>query len=124
MSSAMSPREMLEFLRLNHHKLSEQVDLESMSEKTLQQHIDRSAKVRPFRILTWTARQGFFISAWSLWEYTANQLCEQFPVQTKKQSSELTIAWIGRTTAANGRTFRDQTWFESANPNFDGTLLG
>jgi hypothetical protein len=114
-TNGMSARESLEFLRFNHFKLSEQIDLEMMSEATLRRHINQGAKVRPFRIATWCAGQGFFISAWSLWEHAANQHCDGLSLKEKKQGNESAVGWIGRSLAANGRTFRDQTWFESAN---------
>jgi hypothetical protein len=111
----MSARESLEFLRFNHFKLFEQIDPEMMPEATLRRQINQGAKVRPFRIATWSARQGFFISAWSLWEHTANKICDRLQLKERKQSNESAVGWIGRSLVANSRTFRDRTWFESAN---------
>jgi hypothetical protein len=115
MHTAKTAYETLEFLWNNYLALCEQVDLDSMPPETLDIHIANNSRVRPFRIAAWLARQGYFISAWSLWEYYSRSLCQSLPHKEQKLKHESTVEWVARSLAANSRTFTDLSWFGSAN---------
>jgi hypothetical protein len=115
MHSATTAHETLEFLWNNYLALCEQVDLEAMPLQTLDVHIKNNSPVRPFRIAAWLARQGYFISAWSLWEYYSRSLCQALPNKERKSGSESTVDWVARSLAANAKSFTDHIWFASAN---------
>lgn len=115
MPTARTADETLEFLWNNYLALCEQVDLESMLPETLDLHIESNAPVRPFRIAAWLARQGYFISAWSLWEYYSRSVCDSLPRKERKRSSESTVDWVARSLSANSESFTDYEWFASAN---------
>lgn len=115
MHSDATAIETLEFLWRNYLTLIEQVDLESMSREVFDHHVSQNSPVRPFRISAWLARQGQFISTWSLWEYYSRSLCQSLPNKETKTSNESTVAWVGHSLATNKVTFRDQAWFASAN---------
>jgi len=84
-----------------------------MSPETLEIH--RNSPRRPFRIATWLARQGFFIAAWSLWEFYSRNLCEYLPNKETKGNHESTVDWVGRSLKANSIAFSNQTSFGGAN---------
>ena len=86
-----------------------------MPPDVLDAQIRQNAPVRPFRIATWLARYGFFISAWSLWEYYARSVCEGLPIKQKQKNGESMVNWVGRSLVANNSSFTAQTWFASAN---------
>lgn len=115
MHTPTTANETLEFLWYNYLTLCEQVDLDSMSPETLDIHIQQNSPVRPFRIAAWLARQGYFITAWSLWEYYSRNLCQR--LQNKKQQAgcESTVDWVARSLTANDVTFTERTWFVNAN---------
>jgi hypothetical protein len=113
--TASTARETLNFLWANYVKLGEQVDPGLMPPDILESHVQQNAPLRPFRIATWLTRLGFFISAWSLWEYYARSMCEGLPSKVKKMKRESTVNWVARSLAANNITFTDQDWFSSAN---------
>lgn len=115
MHNAQLAHEMLEFIWNNYRELCERVDLDVMSPETLDVHVDNDSPVRPFRIAAWFARQGYFISAWSLWEYYSRSLCQSLSNQERKLGSESTVDWVERSLVANKRTFTDHSWFASAN---------
>lgn len=115
MHTPATANETLEFLWHNYLSLCEQVDLDSMSPETLDVHIQQNAPVRPFRIAAWLARQGYFIAAWSLWEYFSRHSCQRLPNKTQKVERESTVKWVARSLTANGVTFTERKWFVSAN---------
>jgi hypothetical protein len=115
MHTASTARESLELLWRNYLLLQEQVDPESMTPETLDVHVKQNSLVRPLRIATWLARQGFFIAAWSLWEYYARSLCQSLTNNDTKARNESTVEWVARSLAANGVPFSDKDWFVSAN---------
>jgi hypothetical protein len=115
MHTSKTASETLEFLWDNHCRLSEEIDPDWMPHDTLIAHAQQKSPLRPFRIASWVARLGFFISAWSLWEYYARSVCERLDVQERRSNRESTVQWVGRSFRANGVSFTDQDWFESAN---------
>lgn len=115
MHTAKTAYETLEFLWNNYRELCRQVDLDSMSQETLNIHIENRSPVRPFRIAAWLARQGYFISAWTLWEYYSRSLCQSLPNEKQKRGNESTVKWVARSLAANTKPFTDAEWFDSAN---------
>jgi hypothetical protein len=86
-----------------------------MSYEKLEDLRKQNARVRPFRIEAWFARQGYFIAAWSLWEYYARGLCQRLPNEEARISKESVVEWVGRSLLANNMRFTDQQWFASAN---------
>lgn len=115
MHTVSTAKETLDFLWANYVKLGEQVDPGLMPPDILESHVRQNAPLRPFRIATWLTRLGFFISAWSLWEYYARSMCEGLPNRLKKLNRESTVNWVARSLAANNIAFTDQAWFSSAN---------
>jgi hypothetical protein len=115
MMTAELARRMVQFLWSNHHTLSQQVDLEAMPPDRLDALVQQKALVWPFRIATSLARHGYFISAWSLWEFYASSLCGGLPTGVKRQKNESCVGWVQRALTANGKQFRDCAWFEGAN---------
>jgi hypothetical protein len=112
MHTADTAYESLSLLWNNYLALSEQVDLESMSPETLAVHVTNRTPVRPLRIAAWLARQGFFISAWSLWEYYSRSVCEGLTHKNKAHTS--IVDCIARSLSANSLSFTDRAWFDSA----------
>jgi len=115
MHTATTAHETLEFLWNNYLTLCGQVDLDSMRPDALHVHIEHNSPVRPFRIAAWLARQGYFISAWSLWEYYSRSLCQDLPHKEQKAGNESTVDWVARSLTANSKSFADTIWFASAN---------
>lgn len=115
MHTAKTTHETLDFLWNNYLALCEQVDVDSMSPERLNVCFKEKYPARPFRISAWLARLGYFISAWSLWEYYSRSLCESLPHKKRKLSKESTVDWVARSLAANLRQFTDHKWFVSAN---------
>lgn len=115
MHTAKTAHETLEFLWNNYLAICKQVDLDSMPPETLEVHVENNAPVRPFRIAAWLARQGYFISVWSLWEYYSRSLCESLPHKERKRGNESTVDWVARALSANSTSFTDHQWFASAN---------
>ncbi len=115
MHTAKTAHETLGFLWNNYLALCEQVDLDSMPPETLDVHIGNDAPVRPFRIAAWLVRQGYFISAWSLWEYYSCSLCGCLPRREPRRRNESTVDWVARSLLANSQPFADHQWFASAN---------
>jgi hypothetical protein len=113
MHTSSTALETLRFLQNNYLVLAERIDLEMMPSEVLDGV--QNAPVRPFRIGSWVARQGCFISVWALWEYYSRRLCECLVNKEKKSRGEPTVEWIGRSLAANNILFRNQRWFEGAN---------
>jgi hypothetical protein len=111
MISADQAREMLHFLTLNHQIVSRNVDLEMMPDK-LEDLAAQNAPVRPFWIATSLARQGFFISAWSLWEFYSHGFCESLPVKPNGPGN--CVERVRLSLEANGRRFPDHSWFAGA----------
>jgi len=115
MHTATTANETLDFLWKNYLTLCEQVDLDVMPPEALDAHIQHNSPVRPFRIAAWLTRQGFFIAAWSLWEYYSRSVCQRLPIKEKKADKESTVNWVGRSLASNKIDFADKDWFVSAN---------
>jgi len=115
MHSAATAKETLEFLWNNYLTLAEQVDLETMRLETLAALVEENSPVRPFRIAAWLARQGYFIAAWSLWEYYSRNLCLNLPNKKREARNESTVDWVARSLNANAMNFDESDWFSSAN---------
>lgn len=115
MHTAMAAIETLEIYWSNYLTLCERVDLESMPHEAIEIHVKNNSPVRPFRIAAWLARYGYFIGAWSLWEYYSANLCQSLLCNKGKSFKESTVEWINRSLAANTKSFADYTWFASAN---------
>lgn len=115
MHTAQTAYETLEYLWHNYLTLLEQVDLETMPPDVLDVHIKENAPVRPFRLCAWLARYGYYIAAWTLWEYYSRSLCDTLPVKEKRRKSESTVDWVARSLATNSIPFADRPWFASAN---------
>jgi len=115
MISAKLAKDMLDFLWNNHHILSEHVNLEMMPPDRLDALVAQKVLVRPFRISTSLANQGYFVSAWSLWEFYSNGLCDSLPIQLARSKKESCVEWVKRSLEANGKEFDDHGWFAGAN---------
>jgi hypothetical protein len=115
MHSAKLALETLEYLRHNLHLLRKQVDIQMIPWDKQEELVKKNPPVRPFRRATWLALQGFFMSAWGLWEYYTRCLCEGLPVREKKKGNESTPDWFSRWLAANDRPCPDLAWFSNAN---------
>jgi len=115
MHTATTANETLDFLWKNYLTLCEQVDLDVMPPEALDAHIQHNSPERPFRIAAWLTRQGFFIAAWSLWEYYSRSVCQRLPTKKKNTRNESTVNWVGRLLTANDIDFADKDWFVSAN---------
>lgn len=115
MHTPTTANETLDFLWNNYLTLCEQVDLDSMSPETLDVHIQQKSPVRQFRIAAWLARQGYFIAAWSLWEYYSRALCQRLPNKEQRARHQSTVDWVARSLTANNVAFTERTWFISAN---------
>lgn len=115
MHTAKTAHETLESLWNNYLVLCEKVDLDSMPPEALDICIENKSPQRPFRIAAWLARQGDFISAWSLWEYYSRSLCQFLSHKEKKLDNESTVEWVARSLAANSKAFTEESWFASAN---------
>jgi DNA-binding XRE family transcriptional regulator len=114
----MQPAQALEFLGIlweNYHRLAQQVDLYLMPPAVFDAHVEQKVLVRPLRIASWFARQGYFISAWSLWEYYSRVFCERLPNTVPRNRHESCVDWVGRWLAANNIPFPRQKWFSGAN---------
>jgi hypothetical protein len=107
--------ETLELLWQNHLILVENVSPEAMSPSNLAAHSANSAPARPFRIATWLSRQGFFISAWALWERYARDLCMSMSSQCKRSNSDSHVVWVRQCMSQNGVPFTHSDWFQAAN---------
>jgi transcriptional regulator with XRE-family HTH domain len=115
---AMTPvqaHEYLETLWANFHRVAEQVDLELMSPDRRDMLIKQNPPARPFLQAAWFGRQGFIISAWSLWEYYSRVLCEGLTHKMQKKPRESSVLWVGRSLVANSISFPRQDWFSGAN---------
>jgi transcriptional regulator with XRE-family HTH domain len=114
----MDPAIALKFLEAlfgNFRRLAEQVDLELMSCDRLDQLAKQNPPIGPFIRAAWFARQGFIISAWSLWEYFSRVFCEGLPNTVARSPRESCVAWVARSLAANGIAFPAYDWFAAAN---------
>jgi transcriptional regulator with XRE-family HTH domain len=105
----------LEVLWGNFRRLAEQVDLEVMSADRRNQLEDQNPPLGPFLRAAWFARQGFIISAWSLWEYFSRMLCEGQPSLVAKKPRESCVEWVAKSFTANQIPFPRHDWFSSAN---------
>jgi hypothetical protein len=115
MNAPLTALETLHFLCHNHHLQCQQVDPGMMPPERLDALARENPPVRPFRILTWAARHGFIISAWNLWEYHTNQVCENLPRKVARQRRESFVQWAARSFTANGKVLPDEVWFTAAN---------
>lgn len=115
MHTATTARETLDFLWDNYLTLAGQVDLDAMQPDVLDLHIQQNSPEHPLKIAAWLARLGYFISAWSLWEYYSRCVCKDLPRQEQKASNESMVEWVARSLSVNAKTFRDHKWFASAN---------
>jgi hypothetical protein len=122
MYSAKTALKVLDALWDNHLILGQEVDVEMMPMETLDALIKRNPSAGPFLLRAWLSRQGFFISAWSLWEHFSRGLCESLRLKVKRGKSddnlargESCVAWVNRSFVRNGLTFADRDWFEAAN---------
>src|SRR5437660_9213511 len=101
---ATNPRQALEFLETlwaNYHRLAEQVDLELMSSDRRDLLIEQNPPARPFLQAAWFGRQGYIISAWSLWEYYSRVFCDGLPNTVVRKPRESCVDWVERSLAAN-----------------------
>ena len=112
MHSAKTAYETLDFLWHNYQALANEVDTDAMDSEALA----RVAKQPrgPFRIATWLGRQGYFFSAWGLWEYYSGQLCAKLTRKVKKRRRESHAGWVKRSLEANDIDFPQSGWFSSA----------
>ena len=115
MHTAKTAYETLELLWNNYLVLGEQVDFDFMPRETLEVHIERNSQVRPFRIASWLARQGYFIAAWALWEYYSRTMCQGLMKKEQRRRYESTVDWVAKSLAANSVDFDGKDWFGSAN---------
>src|SRR4051794_13477281 len=105
MHTASTAHETLQFLQANYRTAGEQVDFDMMRPETFEAHVQRNSPVRPFRIRAWMIRQGYFISAWALWEHYSRALCDSLPIKEKESRSGSTVEWVGKSVAANNLVF-------------------
>ncbi len=106
--------EFLEFLRSNYHRVAREVDVQLMSPDLLDSHIKHNTPARPLMAAAWFARQGYFISTWSLWEYYSRCFCEGLSIKVQKGRNESHVRWVGRSLAANNIRFPREDWFAGA----------
>ena len=104
----------LGFLRGNYHRVATQVDVQLMPPELLDEHIKRNSPARPLMAATWFARQGYFISTWSLWEYYSRGFCERLSVKLRKERNESHVRWLARSLAQNNIPFQRHDWFSGA----------
>src|SRR5262249_3907107 len=72
------------------------------------------AKAEPYRLSAWLATQGFFIAAWSIWEYHSRILCQGLPRRVSERNKSH-VQWVVETFQANNRNFAERDWFAAAN---------
>jgi hypothetical protein len=63
MHTAPTAHETLMLLWDNYLTLCKQVDFDSMTPEVRIAHIEQNTPFRPFRIASWLARQGFFVTS-------------------------------------------------------------
>ena len=108
-------RETLQLLWNNHHILIDQVDLEVMSQRRLETLTRYGARTRLFQVSAWLARQGFFLTAWSLWEFYSHGICESLTNPVARAPHDSCVEWVRKSLAANGEEFPEYDWFVGAN---------
>jgi hypothetical protein len=113
--TAAQALEFLEFQRRNYHLVATQVDLQLMPPELLDKHIKHKTPARPLMAAAWFARQGYFISTWSLWEYCSRRFCDGLSTKVQKQRNESHVRWVGRALSHNNMPFPKQEWFRGAN---------
>jgi hypothetical protein len=106
--------ETLEHVWSNYHILGEHVDLQRMPPDRLDALIEQRAAARPFQLAAWVATQGFFVSAWAIWEYHSRLLCQGLPNRLPDRGRSH-VQWVAETLGMNGRLFAESTWFAGAN---------
>ncbi len=115
MHTPQTALETLELLWNNYLTLDEQVNLESMPYDKVESLRKQNSSIRPFRLSTWLACQGYYIAAWSLWEYYARSLCKSLSNKATKARKESTVDWVAKSLSANNISFQYYNWFRAAN---------
>jgi hypothetical protein len=114
MHSAELSLEALEHLWANYWVLGQQVDLHRMPTDKALLLVQQPETRRSLEIAAWLATQGFFISAWSLWEYHSRSLCDGMPTQVSDKGKSH-VQWVADTFTANGKIFAEHAWFTGGN---------
>jgi hypothetical protein len=112
-SPELSP-ETLEHVWNNYQILGGHVDLQRMPPDRLDALVEQRAAARPFRLAAWVATQGFFVSAWAIWEYHSRVLCEGLPNKVTDRGKSH-VQWVAEMLEANGGVFAESAWFAGAN---------
>ncbi len=115
MHSANTAYETLELLWNNYIELATKVDPEAMDTQALARYANCKHPVRPFRISTWLARQGYFVAAWGLWEYYSGKLCDKLPSKVERRKGKSHVEWVRNSLEVNAIEFPESGWFNSAN---------
>jgi len=106
--------EFLQTLGENYLRVAKRVDFERIPSDLRDEHARRKTPARPLIQAAWFARQGFIISAWSLWEYYARNLCSRLSAKVPKGGGSC-VDQIGRMLAGNSVPFPRADWFAGAN---------
>jgi hypothetical protein len=104
----------LECLWGNYWLLGRQVDPYRMPSDRIDELIRQKAPADPLLLAAWLATQGFFISAWSLWEYYSRSLCNGLPNKVSEKGKSH-VQWVAETFGANGKVFAEHNWFVGGN---------
>jgi hypothetical protein len=105
----------LEHLWRNYLTLGEQVDLGLMSWDRSDAALAQPPAVRrSLEFASWLAAQGFFFSAWALWEYHSRAACDGLPNKASDKGKSH-VQWAKDTFDVNGRTFAEYAWFVGGN---------
>jgi hypothetical protein len=108
----------LETLRDNFNRLAKQVDLGVMPPEVTDA-LPRDASAGPFLRAAWFARQGFYLSVWSLWEYYARVHCERLKsargLPSVSSGDGSCVKKVGRALRTCSVAFPQEDWFEGAN---------
>jgi hypothetical protein len=128
----MTSAQALQFLGIlwsNYHRLAKQVDLDLMPPDARDVHIENQSAMGPFIRAAWFGRQGYIISAWSLWEYYSRAFCLRLPVKAYDGAGSC-VDKVGRALQPNSIFFPQQDWFTGANAlrniiaHYSGLVVG
>jgi hypothetical protein len=114
MHSAKLSLKSLELLWSNYLILGRTVDLEMMSSERLDFVREQNGPIQPLLLSAWLSTQGFFVSAWSIWEYHSRNLCEGYGKKVGEKN-KCHVQWVAETLEANGSSFAEKAWFDGGN---------
>jgi transcriptional regulator with XRE-family HTH domain len=115
---AMNSAQALQFLDTlwaNFRRVGASVDIEQMSHDRREFLIKQNPPARPFIQAAWFSRQGYIISAWSLWEYYSRVFCDGLPKIVARDRHQSCVDWVERSLSANSIPFPRRHWFSGGN---------